>query len=113
MFHSLGAEQENDSSYISVRDFGTCNNPLSVDRKFRVCTCDTGFSKVDMFSGVRSFNALYVNTALYRSIKKLFHYAIFQKFFFHIFFKYINGLSFTIHVINLSCNFVPINHINV
>ena len=43
---------------------------------------------------------------------KLFHYDIFQKFF-HIFFKYINGLSFTIHVIKLSCNFVSINHINV
>ena len=27
--------------------------------------------------------------------------------------KYINGLSFTIHVIELSCNFVSINHINV
>ena len=44
-------------------------------------------------------------------LKKLFHYAIFQRFF--TFFKYINGLSFTIHVINLSCNFVSINHINV
>ena len=63
MFHSLGAEQENDSSYTVVRDFGTYTDPLSVDRKFRVCTCDTCFSKVDMYSGVRSFNALYVNTA--------------------------------------------------
>ena len=44
MFHSLGAEQENDPSYIVVRDFGTYNDPLSLDRKFRVCTCDTGFS---------------------------------------------------------------------
>ena len=49
---------------------------------------------------------------LYRSIKKLFHYAIFQKKFPH-FFRYINGLSFTSHVIKLSCNFVSINHINV
>ena len=45
-------------------------------------------------------------------LKNLFHYAIFQKFFSH-FFKYINGLSFTIHVIKLPCNFVSINHINV
>ena len=52
---------------IVVRDFGTYNDPLS-DRKFRVCTCDTGFSKVDMYSGVRSFNALYVNTALLKFI---------------------------------------------
>ena len=59
MFHSLGAEQENDPSYIVVRDVGTYNDPLSVDRKFRACTCDTGFSKVDMYSGVRAFNALH------------------------------------------------------
>ena len=68
VFHSLGAEQENDPSYIVVRDFGTYNDPLSVDRKFKVCTCDTGFSKVDMYSGVRSFKALYVNTALLKFI---------------------------------------------
>ena len=35
MFYSLGAEQENDPSYIVVRDFGTYNVPLSVDRKLR------------------------------------------------------------------------------
>ena len=64
MFHGLGAEQENDPSYIVVRDFGTYNDPLLIGRKFRVYTCDTGFSKVDMYSGVRSFKALYVNTAL-------------------------------------------------
>ena len=69
MFHSLGAEQENDPSYIVVRDFGTYNDLLSVDRKFRVCTFETGFSKVDMYSGVRSFNALYVNTALLEFIQ--------------------------------------------
>ena len=68
MFHSLGAEQENDPWYIVVRDFGTYNEPMSVDRKFRVCTCDTDFSKVDMYSGVRSFKALYVNTALLKFI---------------------------------------------
>ena len=68
MLHSLGAEQENDPSYIDVRDFGTYNDPLSVDRKLRVCTCDTGFRKVDMYSAVRSFNALYVNTALMKFI---------------------------------------------
>ena len=68
MFHSLGAEQENDPSYIVVRDFGTYNDPLSVDRKFSVCTCDTGFSKVDMYSGVKSFKAPYVNTALLKFI---------------------------------------------
>ena len=54
MFYSLGAEQENDPSYILEHDFGTYNDPLSVGRKFRVCTCDTGFSKVDMYSGARS-----------------------------------------------------------
>ena len=63
-FHSLDAEQENNISYIVVRDFGTYNDQLSVDRKFWVFICDTGFSKVDMYSGGRSFNALYVNTAL-------------------------------------------------
>ena len=68
MFHSLGAEQENDPSYIVIHDSGTYNDPLSVDRKFRVCTCDTGFSKVDMYSGVRPFKALYVNTALLKFI---------------------------------------------
>ena len=35
---------------------------------FRECACDTGFSKVDMYSGVRSFNALYVNTALLKGM---------------------------------------------
>ena len=70
MFHSLVAEQENDPSYIVVRDFGTYNDPLLVDRKFRICTCDTGFSKVDMHSGVSSCNVLhvYVNTALFKFI---------------------------------------------
>ena len=68
MFHSLGAEQENDPSYIVVLDFGTYNDPVSVDRKFRVYTCDTGFSEVDMYPGVRSFNTLYVNTALLKFI---------------------------------------------
>ena len=48
--------------------FGTYNDPLSVDRKFRVCTCDTSFSKDNMYSGVRSFSALYVNTALLKFI---------------------------------------------
>ena len=43
-FHSLGAEHENDPSYIAVRDFGTNSDPLSADRKFRECTCETGFS---------------------------------------------------------------------
>ena len=66
--YSLGAEQENDPSYIVVREFGTYNDPLSADRKFRVCTCDTGFSKFDMSSGLRTFNALYVNTALLKCI---------------------------------------------
>ena len=47
VFHSLVAEQENDPSYIVVRDFGTYNDTLLVDRKFRICTCDTGFSKVN------------------------------------------------------------------
>ena len=68
MFHSRGAEQENDSSYIVVRDFATYKDPLSVDRKFRACTCDTGFNKDDMYSGVRSFNALHVNTVLLKFI---------------------------------------------
>ena len=68
MFHSLVAEQENDPSYIVVRDFGTYNYPLLVDRKFRICTSDTGFSKVDMYSEVSSFNVLYVNTALLKFI---------------------------------------------
>ena len=33
-----------------------------------VCTCDTSFSKVDMYFGVSSFNALYVNTDLLKFI---------------------------------------------
>ena len=68
MFHSLGAEQENNPSYIVVHDFGTYNDPLSVDRKFRVCSRDTGLSKVAMYPGARSFNALYVIPALLKFI---------------------------------------------
>ena len=44
-------------------------------------------------------------------LKKLLHYAIFQKFF--TFLLYINGLCFTIHVIKFLCQLVSINHINV
>ena len=68
VFHNLGAEQENNPTYIVVCDFGTCNDPFSADRNFRVYICDTGFSKVDMYSGVISFNALYVNTAVLKFI---------------------------------------------
>ena len=51
---------------------------------------------------------------LYRSIKKVISLRNISKSFFIFFFlKYINGPSFTIHVIRLSCNFVSINHINV
>ena len=50
--------------YIAVRDFGTYNDPLSADRRFRECNGDTGFSKVDIYSGIRLFNALYVSTGL-------------------------------------------------
>ena len=50
---------------------------------------------------------------LYRSIKKVISLRNVSKSFFIFFFKYINGLSFTIHVIRLSCKFVSINHINV
>ena len=64
VFHSL----ETSHRILSYVIFGTYNDPLSVDRKFRVCTCDTGFSKVDMYSGVMSFKALYVNTALLKFI---------------------------------------------
>ena len=45
-------------------------------------------------------------------LKKVISLRNISKVFSH-FFKYINGLSFTIHVINLSCNFASINHINV
>ena len=41
--------------------------------------------------------------SIYRSIKKLFHYAIFQKKFTFLF--YINGLCFTIHAIKFSTIF--------
>ena len=44
-------------------------------------------------------------------LKSYFTTQYFKSFF--TFFKYINGLSFTIHEIKLSCNFVSINHINV
>ena len=51
-----------------MRDFDICSNPLLADRRFRECTCscDTGFSIVDMYSEVRllNVNALFVNTAL-------------------------------------------------
>ena len=60
-----------------------------------------------------NMRTLHSDIYIYTSpFKKLFHYAIFQKFFSH-FLKKINGLSFTMHVIKLSCNFVSINHINV
>ena len=45
-------------------------------------------------------------------LQKLFHYAVFQKFF-HICLRYFYGLCFTIHVIKFSFHFVPINHNNV
>ena len=45
-------------------------------------------------------------------LQKLFHYAIFQKFF-HFYYRYINGLWFTIQVIKFSLQFVSINHNNV
>ena len=63
VFHSLDAEQENDPSYIVVILVHTM-----IRCKFRVCTCDTGYSKVVMYSGVRSFNALCLNTVLLKFI---------------------------------------------
>ena len=56
--------------------------------------------------------SLFLLVYVYRSIKNLFHFAIFQKFFSY-FLKYINGLCFTIHVIKFSSHFVSINRINV
>lgn len=57
-FHSLGAEQENEPLYKDVRDLGTYREPLSDDLKFRECTCDIGFNKCVIYSGVRLFSAL-------------------------------------------------------
>ena len=45
-------------------------------------------------------------------LKMLFHYAIFQKFFFSHFYL-LMVLCFTIHVIEFSCHFISINHVNV
>ena len=63
-FHSLGAEQEKESSYSYVRYFGTYNVPFTDDRRLRLCTSDTGFSNFEMYSGDRLLTALYVKTAL-------------------------------------------------
>ena len=49
---------------------------------------------------------------VYRSVKKVISLRNISKVFSH-FLKYIYGLSFTINVIKLSCNFVSINHINL
>ena len=52
MFHSRGAEQENEPLYNEVRAFGTNKEPFSDDRKFKVCTSDIGFKSLEIYSGV-------------------------------------------------------------
>ena len=64
MFHSRGAEQENEPLYKNVRAFGTNKEPFSDDHKFKVCTSDIGFRSLEIYSGVWLFNALYIKIAL-------------------------------------------------
>ena len=64
MFHSRGAEQENEPLYNDVRSFGKNKQPFSDDRKFKVYTSEIGFRSFEIYSGVWLFNALYIKTAL-------------------------------------------------
>ena len=57
-FHSFGAVAENDLSKREVLDLGTDREPFVADRKLRFS--NMGFNKFEMYSGVRSFNALQV-----------------------------------------------------
>ena len=81
-------------------------------RVFRNNFLEYRTKQATLFARRNNVYALFAtNKALHTGpLKKLFHYAIFQKFF-HIF-KYINGVCFTINVMKILCHFVSINHIN-
>ena len=48
MFHSGGAEQDNEPLYTDVRAFGTNKEPFSDDRMFKVYTSDIGFRSFEI-----------------------------------------------------------------
>ena len=45
-------------------DLDTARVPFDVDLRVRLCVCDTGVSRSDIYDGVILFNALYMITAL-------------------------------------------------
>ena len=59
-FHSFGAVAENDLSKREVLDLGTDREPFVAYRKLRFSVSNVGFNRFEMYSGVRSFNALKV-----------------------------------------------------
>ena len=63
-FHSFGGVAENDLSKREVLDLGTDRVPFVADRKLRLWVSNVGFNRFEMYSGVRSFNALKVRTDL-------------------------------------------------
>ena len=63
-FQSFGAVVENDLSKREVLDLGTDREPFAADCKLRLRVSNVGFNRFEMYSGVRSFNAIKVRTAL-------------------------------------------------
>ena len=63
-FQYFGAETENDLSYKEVRNLGTINVPSTDDLSVRTRTGELGVSIFVIYSGARSFRALYVRVAL-------------------------------------------------
>ena len=62
--HSFGTVAENDLSKREVLDLGTDRGPFVADHKLRLWVSNMGFNRFEMYSAVRSFNALKVRTDL-------------------------------------------------
>ena len=58
VFHSRDAEEEVEPSYIAFFDLGTAREPLVEDLSVRLCDCDIGVRRSDIYAGVRLFSAL-------------------------------------------------------
>ena len=63
-FHSFGTVAENYLSKRDVLDLGTDREPFVNERKLRLLVSNVGLNRFEMYSGVGSFNALKVRTAL-------------------------------------------------
>ena len=61
----MGAVYEYDNSNKEERALGTANAPLTDDRSVRLWVSATGFSKSEIYLGVKLFMALYIKTILY------------------------------------------------